>query len=150
MGSEVRSEAVHDSYSVDQSGGFMALVDHRTIEPARRTPTAGDEPRAPGRGSSPTSPVRGNGVAPQKPQRPAAAERDGAPGNGLALFLGAVIGLALLKEMLGRIGSSPVTVRARSVSQSVSRSEAGFSIAVLLGTIVRIGARILGSRAIGS
>ena len=122
----------------------MALVDHRTVEPAQA-----------------------NGVAPQKPQRPAppttkqaltaqavgkkvddpAVERDGAPGFGWALFLGAIIGLALMKEMLGRIGGSPVTVRARSVSRSVARTEKVFSIGAIVGTIARIGARVLGSRA---
>ena len=128
----------------------MALVDHRTIEPARPTPTVSDELRASGRGTISPSPARVNGVAPRKPEQSAAHQRDETPGNGFALFLGAIIGLALVKEMLGRVGSSPVTVRARSVSRSVSRSEAGFSIAVLLGTIARIGARILGSRAMGS
>ena len=79
-----------------------------------------------------------------------ALERDEAPGYGWTLFLGAIIGLALVKEMLGRMGASPVTVRARSVSRSVSRRETAFSIAALVGTIGRIGARVLGSRALGS
>ena len=147
----------------------MALVDHRTVEPARRTPTS-DEPPASGRGSSRTSPARGNGVAPQEPRPPAppttkqaltaqavgkkvgepAVERDEAPGYGWKLFLGAIIGLALVKEILGRVGASPVTVRARSVSGSVYRREKVFSIAALVVTIERIGARVLGGRAIGS
>ena len=147
----------------------MALIDHRTVEEARRTPTASDEPSDSQRTSSGTSPARGNGVAPQKPRRPAppttkqgltaqavgkkvdepALERDAAPGKGWTLFLGAIIVLALVKEIVGRMGASPVTVRAKSVSRSVSRRETAFSIAALVGTIGRIGARVLGSRAIG-
>ena len=146
----------------------MALIDHRTVEEARGTPTASDAP-ASERGSNGTSPARGNGVAPQKPRRPAppttkqgltaravankvdepALERDEAPGNGWTLFLGAIIVLALMKEILGRMSASPVTVRAKSVSRSVSRHETAFSIAALVGTIGRIGARVLGSRALG-
>lgn len=106
-------------------------------------------------------------VAPPKPQRPApptteqllttqravgrkigepAIERDEAPGYGWTLFVGAIIGLAFVKETLGRIGENPVTVQARSVS----RADTAFSTALLLRMLAGIGSRVLGIRATGS
>jgi hypothetical protein len=61
----------------------------------------------------------------------------------MSTVVGAIIGLALVKEILGRIGGHLVTIRARSVS----RADTAFSIAVLLGMLERIGARVLGIRA---
>ena len=122
---------------------FMALVDHRTVEPAQ----AAQKPQRP------APPTTKQGLTTQAVSRKLdepAVERDEARGYGWTLFLGAIIGLALVKEILGRIGASPVTVRARSVSRSVHRRDKIFAIAALVGTIERIGARVLGSRAIGS
>jgi hypothetical protein len=79
-----------------------------------------------------------------------ALEPDEAPGYGWTLFVGAIIGLALVKEILARIGENPVTIEARSLSRSVSRRDTAFSTAVLLGMLERIGARVLGIAARGS
>ena len=68
------------------------------------------------------------------------------PNYGWTLFVGGVIGLTLVKEILGRISRNAVTIAGRSVS----RDEAAFSIAVLLRMLGSIGARVLGMRAAGT
>lgn len=106
-------------------------------------------------------------VAPPKPQRPApptteqllttqravgrkigepAIERDEAPGYGWTLFVGAIIGLAFVKEMLGRIGENPVTVQAGPSPAPTRLSQPPLLLRMLAG----IGSRVLGIRATGS
>ena len=106
-------------------------------------------------------PTGDNGVPPSGPQRPAppitkqapigppgvagkmgqpAPERE-PPDFGWLVLLGAIFGLAVLKELLGRIGG-PVVVTVKSVP----RLPASFWIAGGVGTLGRIGARVLGLR----
>jgi hypothetical protein len=56
------------------------------------------------------------------------------------VFVGAILGLALVKEVFGLIGRLPVIVTAKSVS----RTDAAASSAALLGMFARIGARVVG------
>ena len=57
------------------------------------------------------------------------------------VLVGAIFGLAVLKESLGRIGG-PVVVTVKSVP----RLRAPFWTAVVVGTLGRIGARVVGLR----
>ena len=63
------------------------------------------------------------------------------PDFGWLVLLGAIFALAVLKELLGRIGG-PVVVTVKSVP----RLPASFWIAGGVGTLGRIGARVLGLR----
>ena len=54
-----------------------------------------------------------------------------------------MLALALVKEIVRRMGDNPVTVKVRGVS----RDDTAVSIAVLLRMLERIGASALGSRA---
>lgn len=63
------------------------------------------------------------------------------PDFGWLVLLGAVFGVAVLKELFGRIGG-PVVVRVKSLP----RLPASFWIAGGVGTLGRIGARVLGLR----
>lgn len=110
------------------------------------------------RGEPKPEPTGDSGVPPSGPQRPAppitkqapigppevagtmaqsAPERE-PPAFGLLVLVGAIFGLAVLKE-LGRIGG-PVVVKVKSVP----RPPASFLIAGGVGTLGRIGARVLG------
>lgn len=136
----------------------MALVDHRTFKPARRWRPA--QPRAASgisdlglssaRGEVAT--IDGHPVAQPRASTPdgqgpaRALEREEAPGYGWTLFVGAIIGLAFVKEILGRIGDNPVTVQARAVS----RADTAFATAVSLRMLARMGSRVLGIPATGS
>ena len=134
----------------------MALVDHPTAKPARRWRPAQPKPALgmPDLGlSSAGGEVKttdGHPVAQPRASTPdgqgPAIERDEAPGYGWTLFVGAIIGLACVKEILGRIGGNPVTVQARSVS----RADTAFATAVSLRTLARIGSRVLGIPTTGS
>ena len=62
------------------------------------------------------------------------------PAFGLLVLVGAIFGLAVLREF-GRIGG-PVVVKVKSVP----RPPASFWIAAGVGTFGRIGARVLGLR----
>lgn len=135
----------------------MALVDHRTFKPARRWRPAQPQ-HASGMPDLELSSARGevaktdgHPVAPRAStldgQGPAPAiERHEAPGYGWTLFVGAIIGLAVVKELLGRLGENPVTVQARSAS----RADTAFVTAVSLRMLARIGSRVLGIPATGS
>ena len=102
-----------------------------------------------------------NGVPPTELQRPAppiskqapidqpgaagktgepAAERE-APSLAWLVLVGATFGVVVLKESLGRIGG-PVVVTVKSVP----RLPAPFWIALIVGALERIGARVLGIR----
>lgn len=135
----------------------MALVDHRTFKPARRSRPAQPQPASgmPDLGPSARGEVAttdGHPVAQPRASTPdgqgpaPAIERDEAPGYGWTLFVGAIIGLACVKEILGRIGENPVTVQARSVS----RADTAFATAVSLRMLARMGSRALGIPAPGS
>lgn len=65
----------------------------------------------------------------------------GRPGNAWMLFAGGLIGFALVKEVFGRVWRHPAIFRARHAS----RDEEAFSVALLLGLLQRVGARVLGS-----
>lgn len=80
-------------------------------------PRASDGPRASRSGSSRTTeqlPTTQHAVGRELDEP--ALEHDETPGYGWTLFVGAIIGLAVVKTILGRIGENPVTVGARSVS----------------------------------
>jgi hypothetical protein len=84
---------------------------------------------------------------PRPTRQQAVAEKMGEPaperephGYPWMVFVGAIFGLALVKEILGRIGRLPVIITTRSVS----RTNTGSLIAALLGMLARIGARALG------
>lgn len=136
----------------------MALVDHPTAKPARRWRPAQPQPASemPDLGLSSAGgevtttdghPVPQPRASTPDGQGPAPAiERDEAPSYGWTLFVGAIIGLACVKEILGRIGGNPVTVQARSVS----RADTAFATAVSLRMLARIGSRVLGIPTTGS
>jgi hypothetical protein len=111
------------------------------------------------RGEPKPEPTGDNGVPPSGPQRPAppitkqtpigppgvagkmgqpAPERE-LPAFGWLVLIGAIFVLAVVKESLGRT-AGPVVVKAKSAP----RPPASFLIAALLGTLARIGARIVG------
>ena len=72
------------------------------------------------------------------------ASRQGAgrPGNAVMLFAGGMIGLALAKEILRRLGEQPVIVQAKQISHT----EEALSLAVLVRVLQQIGVRALGYR----
>ena len=72
----------------------------------------------------------------RKKDKPALESR----GERRTLLVGAIIGLALVKEILTRIGGTRVIGR----PPSFSRAGGAFSIAVLFGMLKRIGARAAG------
>lgn len=134
----------------------MALVDRKTLTRARRHPHA--QARQATRGEQKPESTRDSGVPPPGPQRPAPpitkqapigppevagkmgqpAPEHEAPAFGLLVLLGAIFGLAVLKEF-ARIGG-PVVVKVKSVP----RPPAFFWIVGGVGTLGRIGARVLG------
>ena len=136
----------------------MTLVDRKTRTRARRT-HAREGTGARGAVAEQTpEPTRDSGVPPPGPQRPAPpitkqapigppevagkvgqpAPEHEAPAFGLLVLLGAIFGLAVLKEF-ARVGG-PVVVKVKSVP----RPPAFFWIAGGVGTLGRIGARVLG------
>ena len=80
----------------------------------------------------PTSMQRASGMRSSRPSPSA--------GEGWPLLVGAIVGLALVKEILTRIGGTPVIRR----PPSLSRASGAFSIAVLFGMLKRIGVRAAG------
>ena len=139
----------------------MNLVDRKTLRRARRTHGRAHPRRRPapvtrdleetgardleGKGErKPAPPITTQ--APIGPPEVAgkmgqpAPERE-PPDFGWLVLLGAIFGLAVLKELLGRIGG-PVVVTVKSVP----RLPASFWIAGGVGTLARIGARVLGLR----
>jgi hypothetical protein len=111
------------------------------------------------RGEPKPEPTADIGVPPSGPQRPAppitkqapigppavagkmgqpSPERE-LPAFGWLVLIGAIFLLAVLKESLGRT-AGPVVVKAKSVP----RPPASFLIAAVVGTLARIGARVLG------
>jgi hypothetical protein len=72
----------------------------------------------------------------------AARQRAGRPGNAVMLFAGGMIGLALAKEILRRLGEQPVIVQAKQISHT----EEALSLAVLVRVLQQIGVRALGYR----
>jgi hypothetical protein len=64
------------------------------------------------------------------------------PGNAVMLFAGGMIGLALAKEILRRLGEQPVIVQAKHISHT----EEALSLAVLVRLLQQIGVRALGYR----
>jgi hypothetical protein len=64
------------------------------------------------------------------------------PGNAVMLFAGGMIGLALAKELLRRLGEQPVIVQAKHISHT----EEALSLAVLVRLLQQIGVRALGYR----
>ena len=133
----------------------MSLVDRKTRPRARRPHGVAHRRR------QPAPETRDNGVPPCAPQLPTptvtkqapigpaevggkrgqpAPERE-PPDFGWLVLLGAIFGMAFLKELLGRIGR-PVVVTVKSVP----RLPASFWIAGGVGTLGRIGARVLGLR----
>ena len=133
----------------------MTQVDRKTLTRARATNGAGAHPQ---REPAPTT--RDNGVAPSGPQRPAPPIAKQAPNTqpevagkmgqpapereplsfGWLVLIGAIFGLAVVKELHARIGR-PVVVTAKSVPHPPR-----FWTAVIAGTLARIGARVLGLR----
>jgi hypothetical protein len=104
----------------------------------------GDNGAAPARPQRPTPPI----TQPAATHPPDVAEKIGRPAPereppdfGWLVLLGAIFGLAVLKESLSRIGG-PVIVTVKSVP----RLPAPFWTAVAVGTLGRIGARVLGLR----
>lgn len=139
----------------------MTLVDRKTLTRSRRSHAGAHPRRQPAPGTPDLEETGANGVPPSGPQRPAppitkqapigppevagkmgqpAPERE-PPDFGWLVLLGAIFGLAVLKELLGRIGG-PVVVTVKSVP----RLPASFWIAGGVGTLARIGARVLGLR----
>lgn len=152
----------------------MSLVDRKTLIRARRTRAGAHPRRQPAAGTrdlegigAPELEGTGARVAvaapapPSVPQRPApqitkqapiaapevaaklgqpAPERE-PPDFGWLVLLGAVFGVAVLKELFGRIGG-PVVVKVKALP----RLPASFWIAGGVGTLARIGARVLGLR----
>ena len=143
----------------------MTLVDRKTRTRARRTHGRAHARRQPapgtrdldGTGARNLEGTGDSGVPPSGPQRPAppitkqapigpaevagtmgqaAPERE-PPAFGVLVLVGAIFGLAVLKEF-GRIGG-PVVVKVKSVP----RPPAFFWIVGGVGTLGRIGARVL-------
>lgn len=113
------------------------------------TPPANGVP-ASTRNPSRPSPIEDNGVARPRAERPTkmdppAPERDSSPDVGWTLLIGAVFGLAIVKEMLARMGGHPVTNHAKSVA----RAGRPLSKGLLLVMLERLGAHALGIRARG-
>ena len=110
----------------------MTLIDRKRLTRARRAHGATGD----------------NGVPPTALHRPAppitkqepTAERE-APSLAFLVLVGATFGAVVLKESLGRIGG-PVVVTVKSVR----RLPAPFWIALIVGALERIGARVLGVR----
>ena len=87
----------------------------------------------------PTSMQRASGMS-RSTSTDMAPRRATRSAEGWTLLVGAIIGLALVKEILTRIGGNPVIRR----PPSLSRASGAFSIAVLFGMLKRIGVRAAG------
>ena len=150
--------------------GTMIGLKPRTEVPGNVDPAAQPRPPTPGRagpaaanGTPPAngvppstrnpsrpSPIEDNGVArplTQRPTRmdPPAPERESPPDVGWTLLIGAVFGLAIVKEILARMGGHPVTNHAKSAA----RAGRPLSKGLLLVMLERLGAHALGIRARG-
>ena len=73
------------------------------------------------------------------PTEPPADRRTADTSRGVALFVGALVAAALLKELVRAFGSSPIATGARNVA----RSDMQFAGAVLVGSVYRAGLRVL-------
>ena len=116
---------------------------------ANGTPPGNGVPASTRKPSRPSR-TKDNGVARPRMQLPTrmdppAPERDSPPDVGWTLLIGAVFGLAIVKEILARMGGHPVTNHAKSVA----RAGRPLSKGLLLVMLERLGAHALGIRARG-
>jgi hypothetical protein len=73
------------------------------------------------------------------PTYPSPDRRAADTGTGAALFVGALLAAALLKELVRAFDSSPIAIGARNVA----RSDMQFAGALLVGSVYRLGLRVL-------
>ena len=82
---------------------------------------------------SPRTPVTTPSPQPPQPSQPAAHHPP--------IFVGALIALAAVKEIIHRLGEQPITVQARGIS----RADTTLGIAVLVRALERVGRAVLGA-----
>lgn len=72
-------------------------------------------------------------------QLPQVPQRDQQIGTGWALFVGVLLALTLVKEMLRQLAANPVTVRARDAAGM----DTALGISAVAGVLKRIGGTVL-------